>query len=138
MSPSGPYRLASSVAVLLASPKLGAVKGTFLLCSKGTLSLCRVSPPSENRENRGQTERFPVFTGFSFGDAFWPCHLRFEAGRGGKAGRKPENVPSVPGFYPPSENRVLPDPYQLPPDRPDPQPDRQIHQRDHEAQPPPF
>src|ERR1035437_8456676 len=43
MSPSGPYRLASSVAVLLASPKLGAVKGTFLLCSKGTLSLCRVS-----------------------------------------------------------------------------------------------
>src|SRR5665811_1952838 len=43
MSPSGPYRLASSVAVLLASPKLGAVKRTFLLCSKGTLSLCRVS-----------------------------------------------------------------------------------------------
>src|ERR1017187_3628204 len=42
MSPSGPYRLASSVAVLLASPKLGAVKRTFLLCSKGTLSLCRV------------------------------------------------------------------------------------------------
>src|SRR5450759_264201 len=45
MSPSGPYRLASSVAVLLASPKLGAVKRTFLLCSKGTLSLCRVSGP---------------------------------------------------------------------------------------------
>src|ERR1017187_1189899 len=42
MSLSGPYRLASSVAVLLASPKLGAVKRTFLLCSKGTLSLCRV------------------------------------------------------------------------------------------------
>src|SRR5665811_983475 len=30
------------VVVLLASPKLGAVKRTFLLCSKGTLSLCRV------------------------------------------------------------------------------------------------
>src|ERR1035437_6471996 len=42
MSPSRPYRFASSVAVLLASPKLGAVKRTFLLCSKGTLSLCRV------------------------------------------------------------------------------------------------
>src|ERR1039457_4664031 len=98
------------------------------------------SPPSENRENRGkpenrgQTERFPVFTGFSFGDAFWPCLLRFEAGRGGKAGRKPENVPSVPGFYPPSENRVLLDPYQLPPDRPDPQPDRQIRSEEHTSE----
>jgi hypothetical protein len=40
-SPAGLYRLASSVAVLLALFQAEAVKGTFLLCSKGTLSLCR-------------------------------------------------------------------------------------------------
>src|SRR5258708_2738751 len=40
MQPAGLDRLASSVVVLPASPKLGAVKRTFLLCSKGTLSLC--------------------------------------------------------------------------------------------------
>jgi hypothetical protein len=39
--PAGLYWLGSLVAVLLASPKLGVVKKTFLLCSKGTLSLCR-------------------------------------------------------------------------------------------------
>src|ERR1022692_2962571 len=44
-------QLASSVVVLPASPKLGIVKRTFLLCSKRTLSLCcqrecrRLSPP---------------------------------------------------------------------------------------------
>src|ERR1039457_3885585 len=61
------------------------------------------SPPSENRENRGKTgDRRNVFQ-FSPGS---PSVTRFgrstyalKQGRGGKAGRKPENVPSVPGFY---------------------------------------
>src|SRR6266436_1820248 len=40
MQPAGLYRLGSSVVVLPASPKLGAVKTTFLLCSKTTFSFC--------------------------------------------------------------------------------------------------
>src|SRR6266853_464468 len=51
MQPAGLYRLASSVVVLPASPKLGAVKRTFLLCSKGTLSLCCHMPVSWNQSN---------------------------------------------------------------------------------------
>src|ERR1019366_7845005 len=84
------------------------------------------SPPSENRENRGQTERFPVFTGFSFGDAFWPCHLCFEARARRESGPKTGKRSVCPRVFHTSENRVLPDPYQLPPDRPDPQPDRRF------------
>src|ERR1035441_8864760 len=57
--------------------------------------------PAENRKTFRLSPGLPGFTiEFSFSDAFWPCHLRFEAGRGGNAGRKPENVPSVPGFLP--------------------------------------
>src|SRR3954447_10285325 len=40
MSPTGPSRLGSSIAVLSAPVQSEPVKGTFLLCSKGTFSYC--------------------------------------------------------------------------------------------------
>src|SRR3954447_3911974 len=40
MSPTGPSRLGSSIAVLPAPVQPDPVKGTFLLCSKVTFSYC--------------------------------------------------------------------------------------------------
>src|SRR3954452_8595117 len=40
MSPTGPSRLGSSIAVLPAPVQSEPVKGTFLLCSKVTFSYC--------------------------------------------------------------------------------------------------
>src|SRR3954466_7458137 len=44
MSPTGPSRLGSSIAVLPAPVQPEPVKGTFLLCSKVTFSYCCDSP----------------------------------------------------------------------------------------------
>src|SRR3954449_10933310 len=54
MSPTGPSRLGSSIAVLPAPVQPEPVKGTFLLCSKVTFSYCcdivqsHLSPQSDN------------------------------------------------------------------------------------------